>query len=209
MAISEGRKQKRLQEKKRKRKLLAKPARAALAPRQKALVYAKYPVHEGLVPVGLFAEGLGTVIGARRPPHGRIGLSAFIVDVFCLGVKNALFHVSSEQEYEKMAKPGLLLSREGRAFHSMDPACTRRLIEGAADYAERLGFQPHPDYRNAKGIFGDVDAADCRMTFTYGHEGKPFYIRGPNESTLQAKGIVEQLERRCGEGGFDFLVGLD
>ena len=47
------------------------------------------------------------------------------------------------------------------------------------------------------------------MKFTYGQDGRPYYIRGPNESTVQAKKIVNQLDKRCGEGNFDFLVMLD
>jgi hypothetical protein len=73
-------------------------------------------------------------------------------------------------------------------------------------YAADLGFTAHPDYRNAQGIFGDVDAQACPTRFTYGMDGKPFYIRGPNESPTQAKKIVARLRAQCGEGNFHYLI---
>jgi len=117
MAINEQNKQKKLQQRKKKRKLLGKAVRTSLTSRHKALSYSHYPVHECLVPEGLFETGLGTVIWTRRTPHGSIAISAFIVDVFCLGVKNALFNVSSEQDYESIVKPRLTDAWRSRIPH--------------------------------------------------------------------------------------------
>jgi hypothetical protein len=209
MAISEKTKQRKLQEKKRKRKLLGKTAHASLTSGHKALSYSKFPVHECLVPEGLFETGLGTVIWTRRAPHGSIAISAFIVDVFCLGIKDALFHICSEQDYESTVKPRLTQTHADKAFHNIHPSCAKKLVEGAISYAERLGFSPHRDYQNAKGIFGDIEGHVCPTEFTYGCDGKPFYIRGPKESVSQAKKIVDQLQRICGEGNFEYLVAVD
>jgi len=209
MAISEQKRQKKLQQKKKKRKLLGKAARASFTSGKKALNYSKFPVHECLVPEGLFDTGLGTVIWTRRTPHGSIAISAFIVDVFCLGVKNALFNISSEQDYESTVKPRLTQTHGDQAFQNIHPSCARKLIEGAISYAEKLGFSPHRDYQNVKGIFGDIDSHACPTSFTYGSDGKPFYIRGPKESISQAKRIVDQLHRKCGEGNFEYLVAVD
>jgi hypothetical protein len=208
MAINERQRQKKLDEKKKKRKLVTKGTAAGLPMGRKALQYCKFPVHECLVPERLFETGLGTVIWVRRMPDGMLAITAFVVDVFCLGVKDALFKVASEQAYENMIKPGLIETHEGQAFLTVEPAYARKLIQGAVRYAEGLGFPPHPDYQNARGIFGDVDSLACPTEFEYGREGKPFYMRGPHESVSQAKRIVEQLQNECGEGGFHYLVTM-
>lgn len=209
MAISERQRQKKLEEKKKKRILAVKAATAGLVLGQKALQCNKYPIHECLVPERLFETGLGTVIWTRRVPDGRIAISAFIVDVFCLGVKNALFTITSEQEYENDIKRGMIGSHDGQAFLSIAPDCARKLIEGAVEYAAELGFSPHRDYRNAKGIFGNAESNACPEQFEYGHEGKPFYMRGPHESIPQAKKIVEHLHRKFGEGGYHYMVATE
>jgi len=209
MAISEHRRQKKLANKKKKRKLPARSARDLLAAMPVASRYAQFPVHECLVPDALFESGMGSVIWARRTPEGMIATSVFLVDVFCLGVKDALVHVSSALDYEHRLRSRFVQMNGLQEFESLHPACARKLIEGAVRYADTLGFPPHADYQNAKGIFGDIDLEACPTAFTYGQNGKPFYIRGPSESVVQAQRIVKQLDRVCGTGNFDYLVASD
>ena len=175
----------------------------------KASAYARFPIYECLVPEELFEIGLGNVIVARKAPYGKIALSPFVVDVFCLGVKNAFFNVSDEDDYEEDIKVRLIESHSGQGFVNIHPSCARKLIEGAVAYAEELGFRPHSDYRNAKGIFGDIDPGACPENYIYGKGGKPFYLRGPNESPSMTKRIINQLHKKCGKDGYHYMVELD
>ena len=145
----------------------------------------------------------------RRTSDGLIAISAFVVDVYCLGVKNALFKVSSEFEYENTVKPQLMGASEEALFENIHQNCARKLVEGAVLYAKELGFQAHRDYKDAQKIFGDIDINSCPVKYTYGKDGKPYYIRGPNESVSQAKRIVDKLSKKCGEGNFDYLIMQD
>ncbi|MCD4652600.1 hypothetical protein K8T06_01550, partial [bacterium] len=128
---------------------------------------------------------------------------------YCLGVKNALFKVVSESEYEKTLKPQLMHIDDDQSFEKIDSACARKLVEGAVSYAKELGFSPHKDYRSVKKIFGNIDSDACPTNYIYGKDGKPYYVRGPNESEIQAKRIINQLQEKCGEGNYDYLSMLD
>jgi len=145
-------KQKKIEKKKKKRKFRKKSLGANLQSRNKASSYAKFPFHECLVPNGLFETGLGNIMVTRRTSDGSIAISAFIVDVYCLGVKNALSSVSSEHDYEHKIKSRIIETHEDQQFENVHPACARKLIEGAISYAKELGFYPHRDYKDAKGI---------------------------------------------------------
>jgi len=207
MAISAKQKQKKLEKKNKKRKL-AKKSAPGTQHKSEVLKYASFPVHECFIPDGLFKAGLGVAIISRRAPDGSIAVSAFVVDMYCLGVKNALFKVSGEAEYENTVKPGLM--REGEAqYENVSLACAVKVIKGAVLYANELGFSPHRDYKDAKNIFGNIDANSCSVEYEYGRDGKPCYIRGPGESALQAKQIIDQLDKRCGEGNYDSTLMLD
>ncbi len=70
----------------------------------KAKPYANYPIHECLIPDNLFTSGLGELVVTRRIPGGDIAMSAFVIDVFCLGVKDSMFMVMQEYEYEQKIK---------------------------------------------------------------------------------------------------------
>ena len=58
------------------------------------------PIHECLIPDSLFDMGIGNVIVSRKMPNGFIGAAFFLVDVFCLGVKDAFYDVMSPVEYD-------------------------------------------------------------------------------------------------------------
>ncbi|HME01377.1 MAG TPA: hypothetical protein VKM93_29205 [Terriglobia bacterium] len=160
------------------------------------------PIHESLVPANLFEQGLGNLVFSRALPDGRIALAVFLLDVFCLGVKNALFAIVARAEYAKRRSNW----SPGESLQPMDPACFRKLVEGGVAYAHELGFNPHEDYAVARQIFGDVQGMDCPTRFEYGHDGKPFYISGPHETATQVRTILDQLQRRLGPGRFDVLV---
>jgi len=110
------------------------------------------PIPESLVPANLFEQGIGNLAFSRSLPDGRIALSVFLLDVFCLGVKDAFFAIVTRAEYAK--RRSNWLPRE--SLRPMDPACFRKLVEGGVAYAQALGLNPHEDYAVARQIFGDV-----------------------------------------------------
>ena len=176
-------------------------ARGALATASEVDLAATAPVHETLVPADLFEQGLGNLVFSRTLPDGRIAMAVFLLDMYCQGAKNAFIAVVGRSEY------GLRLNYwSGERLQPIQPACFRKLVEGGVEYARELGFNPHADYALASRIFGDVRSADCPTRFVYGHNGKPLYISGPNESPDQVRTIIEQLELRLGSGNFDFIV---
>ena len=46
------------------------------------------------------------------------------------------------------------------------------------------------------------------MKYTYGKEGKPFYMNGPYESPADIDRILNTLTKKCGAGGFDTVLRL-
>jgi len=208
MAISERQRQKKLEKNKKKRKLSKKAAINVAQLGNKAGSYAKYSIHECLAPTELFETGIGEIVVARKPPGGNVAVSAFILDVFCLGVKNALFSVMGEHDYEHRFKEGLAQSHEGRIFEEIHPSCAKKLVEGAVFYAEELGFSPHRDYKISKGLLNEIDPKACPVKYVYGKDNKPFYIQGPHETPSQMKDIMDKLHRKCGEGGYDYMLSF-
>jgi hypothetical protein len=160
------------------------------------------PIHEALVPAKLFEVGIGNLFFSRLLPDGRVAVGCFLLDVFCLGVKNAFMSIMAGDKYAQ--RRGNWSPTE--TLQPMPPACFRKLVEGGVAYAHELGFSPHRDYALASRIFGDVDSTACSTRFEYGQEGKPFYVSGPHETARQIEAIVEQLERRKGAGNYHYLV---
>lgn len=163
-----------------------------------------YPVYEALIPKRLFEVGLGNVLISRRMGN-TVAAGVFLVDLFCLGVKNATSIICSSQEYQaKFAD-----FRIHEELIPIQPACARKLIEGAIVYAQDLGFSPHEDYLVAKTILGDIDPNACSSSFHFGKDGKPYFFAGPNETPLRCQEIINTLTKRCGPDGFHYLIGMD
>ena len=59
--------------------------------------------------------------------------------------------------------------------------------------------------KNAKEIFGDIDASVCPVKYIYGKDGKPFYMNGPYESPADVQKIINTLTEKCGVNGFNTL----
>ena len=59
-----------------------------------------YPLYQTLLPGELSETGMGIAVFSRRLPDSRIAVGTFLVDVFCLGVKDAMARIMAEWEYE-------------------------------------------------------------------------------------------------------------
>ncbi len=167
---------------------------------------AVWPSHEALWPTDLFTRGVGWVILTRSKSAGRrVETGVFLIDVFCLGAKLAVYEDSDAQDYQRRIR-----DHYADLFPMVptEPCCARKLVEGSVQYAKSLGFAPHPDYKKAARVWGGLKAKQCPQEFTFGHEGKPFYRRGPRETEAQARRILWQLEQRCGTGTFEYDVML-
>jgi hypothetical protein len=131
-----------------------------------------------------------------------LGCAWFLVDVFCLGVKDIFYREVSEAELRSR----LETLSETQDFVEVEPSRARRLIRDAAAYAAGLGLPAAKDTPLIEAIFGDVDANACTETFTFGKHGKPFYVSGPSDTPARVRTIRQALEKSCGTGNWDYLV---
>jgi hypothetical protein len=207
MATDPRKRQKQLAKKKAKRKTAAAAKKMVdkLGGLFSQTTLEKAPIYECLAPSRLFETGIGTVIMARKMPTGEIGAGFFMLDVWCLGVKNAFFTILTLPEYQQQ----LLEIRQRENLQTIPPPCARKLVEGSAAYAKELGFSPDSDYKKAKTVFGNIKAEECPEDFEFGKEGKPFYMNGPYDTPEKSRKILNQLTKKCGPDGFHYIAGLN
>jgi hypothetical protein len=158
----------------------------------------KWPVVRSLVSTELWEEGIGYLVIAREEPEGGTVFASFLVDVFCLGVKDAFWEAGTMEQFREIVQK----MEEVQDLSPIIPACLVKIVKGAVEFAQSFGFSPHPDFRHASLILAGIDPSTCPEEYTFGREGKPFYIQGPNESPTQAMAIVERMR----EVGGHFLM---
>jgi hypothetical protein len=162
---------------------------------------------DSLRSANLFDCGCGYLVVSRVRADGLVEAAFFLLDVFCLGVKDAGFHrFHSLAAYQENLVDRLF--PDGNPVR-MTPAAARKLTEDAISYARGLGFSPGADYKKASRVFGGITTADCDQQFRFGKDDKPLYIQGPYDSPARVGRILHALEARCGEGGYHYIVAAD
>jgi hypothetical protein len=163
--------------------------------------------HEAFRSANLFESGCGYLIASRFRADGCVEAGFFLLDVFCLGVKDAGFHpFYSIADYQESLVDQLF--PDGKSVR-MTPEAARKLTEDAISYATGLGFSPGADYKKASRVFGGITTTNCDEQFVFGKDGKPFYIQGPSDSPARVERILRALEARCGEGGYHYIIAGD
>lgn len=131
-------------------------------------------------------DGLATVIISRQRPDGYFIASSYLVDVWCLGVKNAdlkrnMTQVQLKSWYNEWDRRLDLVPIEYEE--------ARSLILGGIKYAENFGFKPHPDWKHAKSLIEPDRLFEDK--FEFGMDGNPYYFAGPYDANREE--IIEKM----------------
>jgi hypothetical protein len=197
MAVNQRRRQKKLEQRKAKQKA----ERRMQAQRESRGISgwleqaAGAPIlHCGYM-ADLWQKGIGEVLLSRTLKNGKVAFAAFLVDVYCLGVKNAMFNIVSRGQYDDLCDR----LRRRAPIVPIEPEAARKLVEGAVQYTGNMGLSPHPDYHTAKLIFGDISTEACTKEFTFGLNGKPCFIPGPYDGPARCEQVFHAIARHLGE----------
>ena len=152
----------------------------------------------------LWDKGIGQVLISRQLPSRQVILSSFLVDMYCLGVKDAFVAVLPNSKYQERIVDRMATSMGGTV--DMTPEAVCKLVQGAIAYARDLGFSPHPDCILAHRMLAGIDPGKCDEEFEYGKNGKPLFISGPHDAPERCRRIIATLNESCGPGGFHYVV---
>lgn len=156
------------------------------------------PIQHCLLSEPLFDDGIGTMILARGEAPDDVAFGSFLVDVFCLGIKDVMFEVDSEAFRRTVDAMDL-----ASPLVAVEPDYARKLLCDLAHWSRSIGFEPHAEFAVVERLFGDVSADANDAVFEFGRAGKPLYIPGPTESPATVRRRLEHLRRVLGDDGFD------
>jgi hypothetical protein len=149
-------------------------------------------------------SGLVGVVVARQHRPRRVSVCGYLVDVYCLGVKNALGpDLMNDRDLPAFLRRFFSAFADAPAPIEVPLDLARHLVWGAVDYARELGFPPHPDFQPTAGHLGTwQDTSDI----TFGRDGVPFYVGGPYDN---ADAVTRTLTRSAGKGNFHFITPVE
>ncbi len=195
--------QKRARKAQRRKQVVAQKRRAEMLEASlpaRVLRAAHAPVQHCFLTESVFDIGMGTLVLARGVTRHHVALSSFLIDVFCLGVKDVMFESVESDVFEMYMDA----TDAGSPVISVDPSYARKLLRELAGWSQSIGFAPHRDFVAVERIFGDVSADASDAVFRFGYDGKPLYIPGPTDTAALIRRRIGQLQKSLGDDGFSF-----
>lgn len=144
-------------------------------------------------------NGMVTVMLIRSGPRGQVALAHFLVDLWCLGVKDCT---------GKLVGPSLCREilddvRAQFELETVASADAHAVVVEGLHYAESFGLAPHRDYPKLAPIWTGIPVGQMPPGLELGRNGRPCYIVGPYDDDVKQMRILRSLESHAGKGNFE------
>ena len=146
--------------------------------------------------------GMANILVVRRHPQGTYTLGMYLVDTYCLGVKDS-FYLFSIDEASLDDFSQHYISKFGSDWQKTDYNTVHNIIYGAVEYAEDLGIKPCKEWSVTQYILEDDTEDVPLIEFEFGKNGKPFLC---TQTRLEASRYIPILNKTVGEGNYDFII---
>lgn len=146
---------------------------------------------------------MASVIVTRRHTNENITAGMYLVDLNCLGIKDSyfLFNVPSYEYTELLQKISA-----GSKKQKIEYTLAHNIIFAGLEFAEEYGFKPVKDFTaTTKFILEEDDENIELVEIECGMNGKPAYMRGPNDTNAMVNKILAQLDKTAGEGNYSYV----
>ncbi|MGA2490622.1 MAG: hypothetical protein ABSF99_10645 [Anaerolineales bacterium] len=165
----------------------------------------EYPILGCWIMSGWKKEGITPVIVARQQEPDKVIFAVCLVDLYCLGVKDAYANADFSQAKFLRQLPHMC----GGAPEPCSAELAHEIIYGGLEYAQHYGFQPHRDFtaQMCDQVLDPPEAHSRINHVKFGYKGKPFFVSGPYDDERRINSVVKTLMNTAGEGNFHYMVG--
>lgn len=151
-------------------------------------------------------KGITPVVVARQQETDKVIVAVCLVDLYCLGIKNAYANANISSRKFQSELPNMCSG----APEPCSVELAHELIYGGMEYAERYGFQPHADFtaQFCDWVLDPPEAHPRTNDVVFGKYGIPFYVSGPYDDKRKINSVINTLTRTAGAGNFTYIAEL-
>ncbi|MBP1664416.1 MAG: hypothetical protein H6Q19_1556 [Bacteroidetes bacterium] len=162
------------------------------------------PLYECCVNKNWREEGMAEVVVARIHTNGNITFGVYLVDVYCLGVKDSFCNFNQPlDKYEELISR--LSAQMGMI--TIEYALAHNIVFAAMEYAAELGFKACKEFVQTTKFILEEDTDEVELIdIECGYNGKPMFIKTDATTDAQADDIIRQLEKTVGKGNYEVLI---
>lgn len=136
-------------------------------------------------------SGISPIIVLRKLSDSTYLCGQFLIDFWCLGVKDAFTRILDDNEVKKLLTG---MDKNCQGITTIEYETARSIILGSINFANNIGFTPHKDWQQAKYIIEPT--REFNDSIKFGKDGKPFYFQGPYDTNVEA--IVSKVLKAGG-----------
>lgn len=147
-------------------------------------------------------SGISQIIITRVRPSGNLSIGIFLVDTFCIGVKDAAYYANMlEEDFADLIKR----YESGPGLEEISYNEAHNIIYGAIDFAEEGGIKPAKDFKTA-GYILEKDTDEIPLIeYEFGKDGKHFLVINSDKREMP---YFHQLKKTLGDD-FKFVMAED
>jgi len=144
-------------------------------------------------------QGLVSVLVERHQHRGKVAVCGWLVDVWCLGVKDVVGPRNLDSRRAAELRDSFFAAYRARPLQA-PVELAQHLVFGAVEYARSLGLAPARGFAATTGHLGPWAGPSA---IGFGRDGKPYFIQGPHDDATK---VIKTLEDSVGRDNFHFLV---
>lgn len=181
-----------------------KPTHKILSPEQyiktKARLLPIYKCYKGTIPGD---NRQMSIFVLRRHPQGSITYAGFMLDRWCLGVKDTLWDFNVEESvFEEL----LSYMSDSHQVDEIDYVEAHNWVYGALAWAEDVDIKPHKDFAIVQYLLEPDDDNTELIDYDFGRNGEYCLMTTTN---LEASKYIPLLRKNLGEGNFTVVIDND
>lgn len=161
----------------------------------------KLPVVECWVNSDWEESQIADLVIARQHSNGNFTLGLYLVDLFCLGVKDTFYYFNiGELEYREVLERYTDLETEKKM---VGYELAHNIVFAGLEFADEFGFKPCRDFTSTTQYFLDEDTdAVPLMEIVCGMDGLPTLLPDLWHDKKALARAIHQLEEKAGFGNF-------
>lgn len=146
---------------------------------------------------------MATVIIARKHSNENVTVGLYLVDLNCLGIKDSYFRFNNTTyEYSEL----LQKVSTGLEMQKTNYNLAHNIVYAGLEFAAEYGFKPAKVFTNTtKYILEEDDEKIELIEIECGMNGKPAYMRGPDDTDAMVKKVIAQLKNTGGEDSYYYF----
>ncbi len=154
-------------------------------------------------------SGLALVFVNRRHINAHVTHAAYVVDLYCLGLKESFWTFNQDPlDFKDFMEQQQKENPQGVRLIKTEYGLVHNIIYGAIEYAGELGFLPHKSFDTTKYVLEEDDDHVEFIKLTFGYKGKPLYISSPGQPAERNR-VLAQLEKNPGRGKYEYITEAD